>query len=200
VNIARAFPPFRSGLVIVLLAAVLSGCGSNDDSGPSAATTTPSAGTTTSGNATSLDEWAAGLCQAVASWEASVQSTSAKMSSSQDSFQSASDAITSANEALVGSLEGLGTPPAPASTQAKDAIDELSASLEKGSGEIDQALNGTFSTQSEIAKASAQVRTSISKMNGAISKTVNELKALPDEEGWKQSFQQVAACKAVANG
>src|SRR5205809_3217854 len=193
----RAFRAFGSGLVIILLSAALSGCGSSDDSGSSAGTT--NVGTTTSGDATSLDGWATGLCQAVASWKGSVESTSAKMANSQADFESASETITSANQALVGSLEGLGAPPAPATSQAKDVIDELSANLEEESGEVEQALSGV-STQSEIVKASTQVRASISKMNGYISKTVAELKALPDEEGWKQSFQQVAACQTVAKG
>jgi hypothetical protein len=70
--------------------------------------------------------------------------------------------------------------------------------LQKESGEIQKTLSGV-STQSEITKASTQVRASISKMNGDISRTVSELKALPDEEGWKQSFQQVPACKTVAS-
>ena len=121
------------------------------------------------------------------------------MANSQADFESASETITSANQALVGSLEGLGAPPAPATSQAKNVTDELSANLEEESGEVEQALSGV-STQSEIVKASTQVRASISKMNGYISKTVAELKALPDEEGWKQSFHQVAACQTVANG
>jgi hypothetical protein len=120
------------------------------------------------------------------------------MTKSQADFASASQAITSANQALVGSLKGLGSPPAPASSQAQDAIDELSANLQKGSGAIGQTLNGTFQTQSDIAQASMQVRSSISQMEGDISKAVAELKALPDEEGWKQSFRAVPACQAVA--
>ena len=71
--------------------------------------------------------------------------------------------------------------------------------MQNESAEIKQALNGNFSTQSQIATASAKVRASISKMNGSISKTVADLKALPDKEGWKKSFQEVPACKIVAN-
>jgi hypothetical protein len=191
VTLSRALKILGSGLLVIALAVALSGCGSDDDS--------ESSGATTSGTATSLDGWAQGLCTAVASWQASVQATSAKLANSQADFASASEAITSANEALTGSLEGLGTPPAPASSQAKDAIDELSANLEEGAGEIEQALTGNFTTQSEIAQASSQAKASLSTMQGDISKTVAELKALPDEEGWKQSFQ-TGACQAVANG
>ena len=198
VTIASAFRAFGKGLVVILLSTALSGCGS--DSGSSAGTTASSAGTTTSGRASSLDARALGLCQAVASWDGSVKATSAKMANSQADFASASQAITSADQALVGSLQGLGAPPAPATTQAKDVIDKLSANLEQGSGDISKALNGVVRTQSEITKASTQVRSSISKMNGDISKTVNELKALPDQEGWKKAFQQAAACQTVANG
>jgi small-conductance mechanosensitive channel len=184
----------------LVLVAAFSGCGgSDDDSGSSAGSPTSSVTTTTSGGGSALDEWATGLCQAVASWKSTVAQTKAKLNASQADFASASQAITSASQALVGSLEGLGTPPAPATTQAKDSIDELSSNLQKESGAIQTALNGTFNTQSEVAQASAQVRSSISKMNADISRTVAELQALPDE-GWKQSFRAVPSCQAVVKG
>lgn len=190
---SRAFRTLGSGLlVVVLVAAALSGCGSNDESGSND-------GTTTSGDFSSLDGWAQSLCQSVAAWQGGVKKTSAKMANSQADFASASDAITSANQALVGSLDGLGAPPAPATTEASDAIERLSANLKGASGDIEQALSGV-STQSGIVTASARVRASISTMDRDISNTVTELKALPDEQGWKQAFRQAAECRAVANG
>ena len=191
---SRALKILGSGLLVIVLAVALSGCGSDDDSESSGGTTT-----TKSGTATSLDGWAQGFCTSVAAWERSIEKTRTKLSNSQADFASASEAITSANELLIESLQGLGTPPAPATTQAKDVIDELSADLEDGAGEIDQALTGNFTTQSEINSASSRARTSLSQMNSDISTAVTKLKALPDEEGWKQAFQDVAACQAVAN-
>jgi hypothetical protein len=197
-TIARTFRIFGCGVVTLALVAA-SGCGGSDGgSDSSAGATTSSVTTTATGTATPLDGWASGLCQAVASWESTVKTTSAKIDNSQADFNSASQAISSANQALTGSLGGLGAPPAPTSTEAKDAIDELSTTLQDESGAIEQALNGNFSTQSQIATASAKVRASISKMNASISKTVADLKALPDKEGWKKSFQEVPACKIVA--
>jgi hypothetical protein len=198
-SIAPTLRIFGCGVVTLALAA-FSGCGGSDGgSGSSSGETTSSVTTTATGSATPLDGWATGLCQAVASWETTVKTTSAKIDNSQADFNSASQAISSANQALTGSLGGLGAPPAPASTEAKDAIDALSSTLQDESAAIKQALNGNFSTRSEIATASAKVRASISKMTASISKTVADLKALPDKEGWKKSFQQVAACKIVAN-
>jgi hypothetical protein len=182
-----------SGLVVVALVAVaLSGCGSDDESGSNN-------GTTTSGASSALDGWAQGFCTTVAAWERSVKKTSTKLSNSQADFASASEAITSANGVLIDSLKGLGTPPAPATTQAKDVIDELSADLEDGAGEIDQALTGNFTTQSELNSAASRARTSLSQMNSDVSTAVTKLKALPDEEGWKQAFTAVPACHAVAS-
>jgi septal ring factor EnvC (AmiA/AmiB activator) len=198
VTVARAFR--RSGFVIILLSAALSGCGSDDDSGSSASTTTSSVSRGASENETTLGAWAAGLCQGIASWEQTVKTTSAELDKSQADFASASQAISSTNQALIASLEGLGTPPAPATTDAKQVIDELSTNLKDDAGEIQQTLNGTFSTQAEIASASTKVRSSISKMNADISNAVTELKALPEEEGWKKSFQRAPACQIVAKG
>ena len=199
VTVERAFRTFGGVMALVLVAA-FSGCGgSDDDSGSSAGSTTSSVSTTTSGGGTALDEWATGLCQAVASWKSTVVQTKAKLTASQADFASASQAITSASQALVGSLEGLGTPPEPATAQAKDSIDALSSNLQKESGAIQTALNGTFNSQSEITQASTQVRSSISRMNRDISKTVAELQALPDG-AWKQSFREVPSCQAVVKG
>ena len=199
-TVLRALRIFGCGALILALVAAASGCGgSSDNSGSSGGTTTTAAGTTSSGNASALSGWATGLCQAIASWESTVKTTSAKIDQSQADFASASQAITSANQALVGSLGGLGSPPAPASADAKNAIDTLSTNLQNESAAIKQSLNGV-STQSEINTASAQVRASIAKMNASISKTVSDLKALPDSEGWKQSFRSVPACQIVAKG
>jgi len=196
----RALRIFGLGLVALALVAAASGCGgSNDNSGASAGTTTLSTSTGSSGTASPLDGWATGLCQAVASWQSTVKTTSAKIDQSQADYDTASQAIGSASQALLGSLNGLGAPPAPASAQAQDTINQLSSNLEKESGQIQKTLAAHISTQSQIDQAAAQVRASIAKMNASISKTVSDLKALPDQEGWKKSFQSVPACKLVAS-
>ena len=195
-QLARGF--WCTAFVIILLSAALSGCGSNGDSGSSASTTTSGKGA--SENATTLDAWAAGLCQGVASWQQTVKTTSAKLDNSQADFASASQAISPANQALLASLEGLGTPPAPATADANQVIDALSTNLQQGSADIQQTLNQRFSTQAEVASASAKVRASISQMNADISKAVTELKALPEQQGWKKSFQRTPACQIVAKG
>jgi hypothetical protein len=193
VSLSRPLRILGIGLLVIVVAAALTGCGSDDDS-------EPSRGTTTSGTSSPLDGWAQGFCTSVAAWQGTVKTTAAKLSKSQADFASASEAITSANDILIDSLKGLGTPPAPASTQAKNAIDELSGDLEDGAAAVNTAITGNFSTQSEIARASSQARASLSSMKRDISTTVTKLRALPDEEGWKQAFQDVAACHAVANG
>jgi hypothetical protein len=193
VSLSRPLRILGIGLLIVVVAAALTGCGSDDDS-------ESSKGTTTSGTSSPLDGWAQGFCTSVAAWQGTVKTTAAKLSKSQADFASASEAITSANEILIDSLKGLGTPPAPASTQAKNTIDELSGDLEDGAAAVNTALTGNFTTQSEIAQASSSARASLATMKRQISTTVTKLRALPDEEGWKQAFQDVAACHAVANG
>ena len=197
-NTARAFRIFGCGVVTLALVAASSGCGGSNDSGSSAGSTTSGTSTSSAGTATPLDGWASGFCQAIASWGSTVKTTSAKIDNSQADFNSATQAISTANQALTGSLGGLGSPPSPASTEATTAIDKLSTTLQDESAAIEQALNSTFSTQAEITTASAQVRASIKKMDASISKTVADLKALPDTEGWKKSFQEVPACKIVA--
>jgi hypothetical protein len=181
------------GLVAVLLVAASSGCGSDDEPSSKEATTT-------SADASALDGWARGLCTTVASWQGSIKTTSTKMANSQADFAEAQEAITSANDALISSLKGLGTPPAPATTQAKNVIDELLSELEGTAAAIDQALTGNFGTQAEIVRASSRASRLLSEMKSEISNAVTKLRALPDEEGWKEAFRDVPACQAVANG
>jgi len=198
VSLSRPLRILGIGLLVIVVAAALTGCGSDDDSESSKGTTT--SGTTTSGTSSPLDGWAQGFCTSVAAWQGTVKKTAAQLSKSQADFASASEAITSANDILIDSLKGLGTPPAPASTQAKNAIDELSGDLEDGAAAVNTALTGNFSTQSEISQASSSARASLLTMKRQISTTVTKLRALPDAEGWKQAFQDVAACHALANG
>jgi len=198
VSLSRPLRILGIGLLVIVVAVALTGCGSDDDSDSSKGTTTP--GTTTSGTASPLDGWAQGFCTTVAAWQGTVKKTAAQLSKSQADFASASEAITSANDILIDSLKGLGTPPAPASTQAKNTIDELSGDLEEGAAAVNTALTGNFTTQSEISQASSSARASLLTMKRQISTTVTKLRALPDAEGWKQAFQDVAACHAVANG
>jgi hypothetical protein len=120
------------------------------------------------------------------------------MANSKDDFAQGEQAVTSADDFLVSGFHGLGTPQAPASTEAKDAIAGLLTKLENESGEIERAVSGV-STQSEIVTASARVKALISEMNSDISKTVTELKSLPDTEGWKAAFE-VPSCQGVATG
>jgi hypothetical protein len=186
------------GIVVAMAALALAACGSSSGGEASPQSTTTSAAT--SGDESSLEGWAQGLCTSIAEWQATTKSTGAKMANSKDDFAQADQAVTSADDFLVSGLKGLGTPPAPASTEAKNAIAGLLTKLENQAGDIAQALIEEPRTQSEIVTDTAQVKALISKMNNDISKTVTELKSLPDTEGWKAAFEQVPSCHGVATG
>jgi hypothetical protein len=185
------------GIVVAMAALALAACGSSSGGEASPQSTTTSAAT--SGDESSLEGWAQGLCTSIAEWQATTKSTGAKMANSKDDFAQGEQAVTSADDFLVSGLKGLGTPPAPASTEAKNVIAGLLTKLENQAGDIEQALIEEPRTQSEIVTDTAQVKALISKMNNDISKTVTELKSLPDTEGWKAAFA-VPSCKSVANG
>ena len=193
---------FGTGMLVVAFAgALLSGCGSNEETAtsgesPQEASTEK---TGTSQLQSPLEAWAIGLCNSVAQWQSSTKSTGEKMANSKADFAQGEQAVTSAEQILVSSLEGLGTPPAPASTKAKNAIAGLLNELEDGGGEIEQALLEEPRTQSDIVRASARVKALISGMNSDISKTVTQLKSLPDTEGWKAAFE-VPSCQGVSTG
>ena len=185
------------GIVVAMAALALAACGGS--SGGEASPQSTTTGTAASGDESSLEGWAQGLCTSVAEWQATTKSTGAKMANSKDDFAQAEQAVTSAEQILVSSLKGLGTPPAPASTEAKNAIAGLLTKLDNQGGDIEQALIEEPRTQSEVVTDTAQVKALISKMNNDISKTVTELKSLPDTEGWKAAFE-VPSCQGVATG
>ena len=185
------------GIVVAKAALALAACGgsSGGDAAPQSTTT----GAATSGDESSLEGWAQGLCTSVGEWQATTKSTGAKMADSKDDFAQGAQSVTSAEDLLVSGLKGLGTPPAPASTDAKDAIATLSTQLENTGGDIQQALLEVPRTQSEVVTDTARVKALIATMNSNISKTVTKLKSLPDTEGWKAAFD-VPSCKGVATG
>jgi hypothetical protein len=184
------------GIVVAMATLAIVACGGSSDNEASPQSTVT--GAATSGDESSLKGWAQGLCASVAESQATTKSTGAKMANSTDDFAQGQQAVTSADDILVSSLDGLGAPPAPASTEAKDAIDGLLTKLEDTGGDIEQATSGV-STQSEIESATTQVKALISEMNSDISKTVTELKSLPDTEGWKAAVDD-PSCKSVAAG
>jgi hypothetical protein len=190
-------------MLVVACVGALSGCGSTEKTAASGsnektATSGSNEKTATSGDESPLEGWAQGLCTQVGEWQASTKSTGAKIANSKDDFAQGEQTLTSADDFLVSGLKGLGTPPAPASTEAKAAIAGLLPKLENDAGDIEQAFFGV-STQSEIVTASARVKALISEMNSDISKTVTELKSLPDTEGWKAAFD-LPSCHGVATG
>ena len=189
-------------LVVAFFAALLSGCGSNEETATSGEESSQEGSTEKTGTSrleSPLEGWARGLCTSVAEWQATMKSTSEKMANSKDDFAQGEQAVTSADEILVSSLKGLGTPPTPASTEAKNAIAGLVTKLEDGGGDVEEALLDEPRTQSEVVTASARVKALTSEMDSDIAKTVTELKSLPDTEGWKAAFD-VPYCRAAATG
>jgi len=189
-------------LVVACFGALLSGCGSNEETATSG-DESPLEGSTEKTGTSSLEsplkDWATGLCTSIAEWQASTKSTGEKMANSKDDFAQGQQAVTSADEILVSSLKGLGTPPTPASTEAKNAFAGLVTKLEDGGGDIEATLLDEPRTQSELVTASARVKALIAAMDSDISKTVTELKSLPDTEGWKAAFDG-PYCQTVASG
>jgi hypothetical protein len=183
--------------MVAMAALTLVACGGSSDDEASPQSTVP--GAATSGDESSLEGCAQGLCGSLAEWQATTKSTGAKMANSKDDFAQGEQAVTSADEILVSSLKGLGTPPAPASVEAKNAIARLLTKLENKGGDIEQALVEEPRTQSEIVTDTAQVKALISEMKSDVSQTVTELKSLPDTEGWKAAFD-VPSCKGLATG
>ena len=189
-------------LVVAFVGALLSGCGSNEETATTGDVSPQEGSTETTGTSrleSPLQGWASGLCTSIADWQASTKATGEKMANSKDDFAQGEQAVTSADDILVSSLKGLGTPPAPASAEAKNAFAGLLTKLEDEGGEIEQALVDEPRTQSEVVTATARVKALTSKMESEISKTVTELKSLPDTEGWKAAFSG-PYCRAVASG
>ena len=168
--------------LLLVVTAILAGCGSKESSQP--ATTT---------------DWANGVCTAITAWTDSVKSAAAPLKGgnvSKDSLQSATDDVKSATNTLESDLKGLGKPDTQAGQQARDSLDQLSSELRTNADTIQTARDGA-SDISGILSAVATVGATLVTMQSQVSSTFNSLKQLDVKGELQTAFQQASACQQL---
>lgn len=173
-----------SSLALVLVLAVLAaGCGGSDSSEPE-----------------STADWAEGVCSAITTWTSSIKSSVDSLKGgnlTQDSLASAGDDVKSATDTLESDLSDLGKPDTESGQEAKDSIDQLSSDMKTNADSIKTAVDGV-SDLSGVASAAATVSSTLTKMQGQVTSTVNSLEQLDAQGELHDSFQQSSACQELS--
>ena len=150
-------------VLVVALAGVAAGCGSDDDAESDADPTAA---------------WADGFCNAVTDWRDELQTITEQFSGgsnlSEDDIKSAAADVKSATQTLVDDLRDLGAPDTDSGEEVKSSLDTLSTTLETESSAIEDTANGVSSI-TELASAAPKILSSLSALGTAFSQTLQTI-------------------------
>ena len=181
----------RSSLIAVAasLAFLAAGCGS---SGGGSTTTTTSASAT--------DTWASGVCSSITTWQAAIESAagSVKSDPTKNGLQTAAGDAKSATETLASDLKGLGKPDTPSGQQAKDSLDQLSTSLQKGVTTIETTVEGMSGLKGALT-AVPTVTATLATMGTEVKTTFTDLQGLDAKGELKSAFDSSSACNSLTS-
>ena len=181
----------RRGVIALLAALALAGCGGSDKGSES--------NTTTQSAAEKRAAYADSLCSALATWKDSLTSVSSTFQGgnlTKEKLQEAATTVSDANKKLADDVKSLGTPEI-AGPQAKASLNTLTNELESSADKIEQAAKGVSNTQQALAAVST-ASAALLKMSTDISTTITELQSLDVAEGWKQAFANSASCQSLS--
>lgn len=167
-----------AAVALLLVPAVLAGCGSSDSS--------PEA------------DWAQSFCSSLGTWKTSVTDAGQKLTDvnnlSKSTAQEAANSIASANTKLADDLKGLGTPSGASGSQAKDAAQNLSNEIQDEAAKVKNEMKGV-STTKELMAALPNLAGAATSAATSVSATLTKLESLSDT--WKQAFADSDACKSL---
>jgi hypothetical protein len=181
----------RGLLAVVVLAAaivVAAGCGGGSSSG----------GTGTESSATAADDWANGVCQAFNDWNSSITEAAQSVTDNptEDGIKTAGEDVRSATETLSDDLKGLGRPDTESGQEAKDAIDQLAASLETSMQKISDAIDNASGT-SGLVTAASTIATTLTEMGSQVSTTGQQLEDIDAQGELRDAFEQADSCAGL---
>jgi small-conductance mechanosensitive channel len=172
----------RLTALLVALALLLAGCGSDSEEGSAEMA------------------WADGFCTALDAWRTSLTSIGATLKDVENlsaaKVEQAAGDLTAANDQLADDVQALGRPPETAGPEARAAVQSLSNSLEAQAAQIEAAVQGISSSQ-EVLQAVTAVSGAIVAMSTDISATLTELESLDAKEEWQQAFEDAPACRSL---
>ena len=170
-------------LAVALLAVFLTiGCGGDDDSGSS--------------DASSTTEWAQGLCSAISDWTTSVSSATGSLKEddlSEEGVKSAVGDVKSATSTFVDDVKGLGTPDTESGQEAKESLDQLADNLDNELAMIESATDRASGVSGVLAAVST-ISGTLSTMSQQIASTVSELEQIDAGGELEDAFTEADAC------
>jgi exonuclease VII large subunit len=172
--------------LVAALALAASACGGSGSSD-----------TTTTNGASATVAWAGGVCTSFSAWKASLQRAKASLGSQPTSteFQNAAHQVTVATQGLQSSLQALGKPPTATSATVQQDIATLRTQLLNDKKQIQDTLNGNYTSPSQLKTAVSSVRTSAKAMLTSFTSAVDSLKSLDPGSELEKAFHQAAGCE-----
>jgi uncharacterized protein YukE len=166
-------------LTAAVAAAAAAGCG-----GSGGGTTTVSATVT----------WADGLCSAVTTYKDSLTQTKDSLQSgvSKSSLNDAAKSVKDATNTFASALGDLGTPDTEAGKTAKQAVDDLSKTLQKTANTVQSATS-----ESSLLGAVSVVSAALLSAQTAAKNAINQLKSTDAQAELQDAFKQAPACDGL---
>jgi len=170
--------------LVASLALVAAGCGGSDESSETSATV----------------EWADGYCTAITSWSDDLKQATAGLPSSlnQEGLDQAANDVRTSTQQLVDDLKSLGAPDTESGQEVKDALDELSTTLDDSVAEIEAATEGV-SGLTDLPAAISTISTTLSAMGTAFSSTFQTIENADAQGELQDAFEQADSCSDIAD-
>jgi hypothetical protein len=173
----------RPSLAVALAAAALAaGCGGDDASETSSATT-----------------WADGVCSALSGWTASVGSAVESLSGGDDgnAVETAVADVKAATSTLADDLKDLGRPDLEAGEQAEASLDELAGDLEESVDTIESAADDASGVSGTL-EAVSTISGTLAQMGKDVTSALDELEQLDAEGELTDAFEEAESCSELA--
>jgi hypothetical protein len=171
------------GTIVVALALVAAGCGSDSSSGADA-----------------TEEWAGGLCSALSTWSDSVQAVGTTLqdtsSLSVDAVRGAIQDVIDATATLASDVEELGSPDTDAGQEAEQTISGLADTLQQDAATLEQALEGSSGATGLLENIST-ITTTLASMGNAVGQAFTELEGLEAADELRSAFENAESCSDI---
>ena len=110
---------------------------------------------------------------------------------------SAGNDVKTATTALVDEIKDLPAPDTDSGEQAKEQIDQLGDSVQKGADDIEGAVDD-LNDGGSVASAATTVGTTLSTMQSELKSTVDSVRELDPQGGLRTAFQNAVPCQELA--
>ena len=168
--------------LVVGIAILAAGCGSDDDS-----------------QASDPTQWADGVCTAISTWQHDMTEAADTLKSdpSSNGFNQAAEEARASTTTLVETVQGLGAPDTDSGEKARTTVETLTNEFQSGVDTVQGAIDDADGVQGLLNSVST-VTAEISKMTSQLSSSLNDLSSLGQvDDELRQAFDDASSCDGL---